>query len=143
MEADQTAAKGGFDLAQLDTVTLANEGVVCTIFDPATEDDTEIKITVLGEDSDVYQREQRRLSVKNVDAALKGKRDRAERIVDQGEEHLPKLLAACTLGWEGITRGGQPFLFSKANALWLYENVPVVREQVRDFVRERANFLKR
>ena len=53
-----------------------------------------------------------------------------------------ELLVACTLNWAGIRAKGQPLPFSVDNARVIYAKLPWLREQVKAFIEDRANFLK-
>ena len=48
--------KGVIDLANIDTVKGANEGFDVQIYHPATNEDLGIVITVIGKDSDEFQK---------------------------------------------------------------------------------------
>lgn len=53
-------------------------------------------------------------------------------------------LAACTLGWSGLTDGGTPLEFSKAAAAKLYggEGMGWLRDQLYAAIEERTRFIK-
>jgi hypothetical protein len=55
---------------------------------------------------------------------------RTTRTSEQQDQHAIELIADCLLGWEGITNGGQPFPFTRDNAIALLTNCPWVREDV-------------
>lgn len=111
------------------------KGASLHIVHPATGEDTGIVITLLGTDSVEWKscaREIKNRTLRN------GKR----KLSDDEMEALPyEMLAAVTLGWEGLEEGGKPVKFSKEEAMRIYRDVPVIGEQVDKFVGERANFL--
>jgi len=138
---NEATAAAGFDLSALNTTTLSNKGFEVRIFNPKTQKETDIVITVLGQDSDLFKHVQRKQQARSLNAALKTGPRREERMVDAAEDNVSEMLAATTVGWTGALRDGVEFPFSHANALWLYENMPVVRDQVLEAQRDRANFL--
>lgn len=137
----------GMDLQALDTLALSNRGIEITIFNPKTDEDTDIKIRILGQDSDEYRKWQRKSAAQNMDTILRQatgggkKREAQETMIETAEERIPEQLAATTLGWSGVIRDGAEFPYSRANAIWLYTNYPLVRDQVLAAQRERSNFL--
>ena len=135
------ATGGGMDLAALDTSEMSNRGIEVRIFNPKTQKDTDIVITVLGQDSDAYRAVQREQQARSLNAALKTGPRREEGMVNAAEDNLPEMLAATTTSWVGILKDGKDYPFSKSNALWLYENYPLIRDQVLEQQRDRANFL--
>lgn len=134
----------GTDLSSLDTTALSNRGIEVTIYNPKTDEDTDIKIRILGQDSDEYRKWQRKSTAKNLSVVLQGnkrRRDVEETLLESAEDTIPQQLAITTLGWTGVLKDGKEFPFSQANAVWLYTNSPVIRDQVLAAQRDRANFL--
>jgi hypothetical protein len=130
------------DLSLLDTATAANEGFDVHIINPKTGDETNIIIKVLGQDSDVYREIQRKQQARSLNVAFKTQAQREMKLVQINEENQFQLLAATTVSWTGISRDGEEFPFSKENADWVYRNYPIVRDQVAEAQRDRANFIK-
>lgn len=137
-----------FDLKSLDTKSGANEGFELEIVHPATLEGTGLFITVLGEDSDTYRKhsneQQRRRLKKTV--------QRGVGAVDISVEDLDAdaltLLSACTKSWrmkdsDKVLYEGKEFPCNAANAQRLYEDLPAVRAQVDQAIRNRANFTAR
>jgi hypothetical protein len=135
------AVSGGMDLSVLDTSEMSNKGIEVRIFNPKTQKETDIVITVLGQDSDAYKDVQRKQQARSLNAALKTGPRREEGMVNAAEDNVPEMLAATTVGWTGMLKDGADYPFSKANARWLYENIPLIRDQVLEQQRDRANFL--
>lgn len=137
-----------FDLKALDTKSGANEGFEVEIIHPATLEGTGLCITVRGEDSDVYRKhsnlQQRRRLKKTIQRGIGGIDDAPEDM----EQDAIQLLAACTVSWRMKDNGkvmyeGEDFPCTAANAARLYESLPVVRAQVEQAIRNRANFTSR
>ena len=137
-----------FDLANLDTKTKANEGFEFEVIHPVTQEGTGFMITVLGEDSDVH----RSATVDNQRRRLKKTVKRGVDITDIPLEELEddalQVLALCTVRWRmkddsPVEYKGAPFPCSSANAALLYEEVPVIRQQAEQAIRNRANFTAR
>lgn len=145
------------DLSKLNTVEGANQGFELRLCDPATNDDLDIYITVLGRDSDEYRtlsntQQQKRISKMSRSGTFKA----GAVSTQEFERDALELLAAVTKSWrqvvkEGdqskelttLTVNGEELVFSKANAMRLYKEYPWVKEQVDAAVVDRANFLKR
>ena len=104
--------------------------------DALTHDGQEVTISVYGKDSDVARKAMKA-------AAQKAMNKRVQRAdLDSAIHSAASLLAACTAGWSGVTEGGQPVEFSTANACELYTKYHWLREQVDEFIGDRANFFK-
>src|SRR5678815_2274019 len=58
------------------------------------------------------------------------------------DNDLLEIYAACTLGWYGIAVDGVDLPCNKQNALLVYKRFRWVVDQVADFIRDRANFLR-
>jgi hypothetical protein len=130
----------GFDIATLEDEALNRPGVLTPVLDQAGEAIPGVSITILGVDSDVYQRciernQQRQLDQTQIAGRVKL---RAASLNNAAIETL----AHCTVAWEGITRAGAEFPCNFDNAVWLYKHVPWIKEQVSAFMGERANFLQ-
>jgi len=124
------------DLAKLDTLSPANEGVWMELEHPVTGEPLGIKIKVAGVDSDYYRKEMRRQQNKRL---KKGIRTIS---AEELENEVIELLVACTLDWEGIEYEGKVLECNKENARMIYKKFPWIREQVDNFINDRANFLK-
>ncbi len=135
--------KGTVDLAAIDTVKGANEGFDVQIYHPGTNEDLGISITVLGKDSDEFQKISRAQSKKRMAKLSKGGfRNTTQIPIEEIEQDGIELLAACTKGWAGVVIDGKPVSFSQAEAVNLYTRFPWIREQVDTAIGDRANFIK-
>lgn len=123
------------NLKKVDVVSAANKGATVDIVDPVTGDVTGAKITVVGSDSDLYRKAQRKILNKRLNEK-KGK-TRAEEL----EAESLELLAQCTTGWEGIEDDGTPLTFSIDAARKLYKEFPFIKEQIDAAIADRALFL--
>jgi hypothetical protein len=81
---------------------------------------------------------------------IEGMKKRVKYSAAEDDKLAASTLAACTAGWENVPMGWvngtddeTPAPFSKENAEKLYDNEGVfwVRDQVNEFIDERANFL--
>lgn len=63
--------------------------------------------------------------------------------VEAATEMSADLLAKMTKGWSGLTEGGEAIVFSEAKAKEIYIANSWLREQVNEFVDNRANFFKK
>lgn len=130
------------DLATLDTVAGANKGFDVKIYHPGTLADLGITITVLGKDSDEFQKISRRQQKKRLDRISKGGfRGATSLSSEETEKDGIELLAACTTGWTGVVIKGEDVPFSIDNAVDLYSKFPWIKEQVDTAIGDRANFL--
>lgn len=107
---------------------------------------TEVVINLFGMDSEAYQRSDRRSRQASRDAAFKRKGGLKPA---EEDDLVIEMLVECTAGWQGIPAGwvdgspnAEPIEFNRANCRRLYENRKFkwVREQVNDFISDRANF---
>lgn len=137
-----------FDLNDIDTKKLSEAGVALQIkrldgtplVNAAGES---VTITLLGPDSAKYRALTRESIKKRLDRRVTGASDVTMDDLDQIERETIEILVVCTVGWTGVrTPEGETIACTQDNARRLYENYPVVREQVDAFVGNRANFLQ-
>ena len=137
-----SSKKKTVDLAAIDTVKGSNEGFDVQIYHPGTNEDLEISISVLGKDSNAFQKVSRAQNKKRMTKMQKGGfRNVATVPIEEIEQDGIDLLAACTTGWTGIMIDGKEIAFSKDNAVMIYERFPWVKEQVDTAIGDRANFI--
>jgi len=130
------------DLTELKLASADSEGVKMELYHPIDETsfDPPVFITVVGMDSDVYQKAQLELRNRQFKKMQKRNRLRFEMTAEETEQNAIDLLARCIMGWENIEWGGKPLPFSYENAKKLLgENW--IREQVDTFIGDRANFM--
>lgn len=134
------------DLAALDTVKGSNAGFEVSIYNPATNEDLGLFITVLGKDSDEFQKVSRAQQKKRMEKISKGGFRNANVPIEAMESDGLQLLAAVTKSWrqgdkQTVTLDGQELACTKENAVALYERFPWIKEQVDTAVGDRANFI--
>jgi hypothetical protein len=119
-------------------------------FDFDGDGNTTAAITVVGKNSQQYKDADRALTrVALKKSAVRGrpldlKKDSdSEEFIDSRDATNIGLAVAATVGWYGLTNGGETFEYSAANAKLLYTNHSVVREKVLAAIENGANFLKR
>lgn len=124
------------DLNEIKIADKSEEGEILTILHPVTFAETDIKIRLAGSDSARYRNKVKKLAEKE-----RGKRSKTINL-DAAERQGAEILAACTLDWKGIQRGGVTVPFSYENAVELYSdpNLRWLREQVDEFIADRTNF---
>lgn len=128
----KTAQAAGFDLSLFDTKIKSEQGEEVQIVHP-THGATDIRIRVLGRDSEKVKAHIKRMNL----------RRNAGRTVNKNEEREgAEFLASITLGWSGITRNGEPYEHTHDNAVDLYMNYDLVSTQVAAFVFDQTNFLQ-
>lgn len=152
-------AKGKvIDLASLDTIKGSNDGFDVRLYDPGTNEDIDIVISVLGQDSDEFQKVNRAQSKRRMAKVQKGGFRNTNISVEEVDHNRIELLAACTTGWKTlavkdekgdrievkptILLDGKELEFSIDNAESLYTRFPWIREQVDVAIGDRANFIK-
>lgn len=132
------------DLSTLDTAELANQGAALELRDPAgnpvlQDDGSPVTLTLLGEDSDVVTQ----ISNRNANQFLRGSAGAGQAItVEMSRTNEINKFAAATVAWSGIVVDGEPVKFSADAAKALYRRFPWIRDQVRAFIGDRANFTK-
>jgi hypothetical protein len=125
------------EISKFDTAEKSREGVWIVLTDLSTGKKSDARIKILGMDSEAFD---------------EAKTDQAREMADHVEagnkvtpafrrECTCRLLAACTVGWDGLTDGGAPLEFSRKAAFDLYMRMPAIREEVNREMGDRANFV--
>lgn len=130
------------DLNNLKPV-LANEGAVMQVIDPDTEEPIEgMTITLLGQDSDLYEK----LSLKRSQAAL-NRMSKGKKVVDMDAEKLQDAIledtVALTVDWTGFELNGKELKPTPDNIRKVYKGWKFIKEQAQEFVAERSNFFRK
>jgi hypothetical protein len=132
-----------FDLGE---IASASAEADLTVMHPVTGAKTDIVITLLSSDNPVVKERQRR----HFKGVLKAQREkREEEILDDVDENELAVLVAATVRWkcadseDEIKFKGKLLPCSAENARKVYAEVPAIAEQVRLFITQRANFMKR
>lgn len=124
------------DLNDINLTEAAEIGAELILEHPVTGEPLDIVIHLAGTDSSAYRMKQKEITGKRIAKMARGKKpDFAA-----SDSEACELLAACTLGWDGILEGGEEVKFSKESAKNLYMEHNWIREQVDLFIGDRANF---
>jgi len=141
------------DLGDMDTVAGANGGFDVELYHPATNADIGIIITVLGKDSDEFQKVTRQQNKKRIDKLSKSG-FRSGKVAPPSQDQMDadglELLASCTIGWRAVEEesfgtlllDGEEIPFSTENAKKIYSRFPWIKEQIDIAIGDRANFIK-
>lgn len=138
-----------FDLAQVDTKTLAETGVNMPVKSLdgrplIARNGQPVVITLLGSDSAKY-RSLTRVQVRKRMEQMAGNKHNVltEADMDETDRDVLDVLVACTVGWSNVLdTSGQDIPFGEDNVRKLYGAYPVVREQAESFISDRANFIQ-
>ena len=123
------------DLASLEP---AHEGAEMQVRHPGTNAPIDgMVVTLLGMDSEPALRAQRVATNRRLKQGIAKMKLSAEELDSDGLD----LLTALTVSWRGIEWDGKPYPCTPENARSLYTKLRWLREQVDEFVGERANFL--
>jgi hypothetical protein len=130
-----------FDLNLLKPV-MADDGAVLNIVHPETEEVIEgMTITVLGQDSKIY----RKLQLGKQQAAL-NRMSKGKKVLDLDAEKLSEDsiddLVKITIGWTGLSLDKKELEFTPENVRTVYTEWAWIKEQVQEFVGNRANFFR-
>lgn len=123
----------------------ATEARPLILVDPSTGDDLvndgkPIRIFVEGPDTPRMIAVDRKIQQRRLRVAQRTKKIDLD-VEDIETETLERIVASIT-GWENIATGGKPLAYSPEAARDLCEKVPIIRDQVDMFYRDRGNFLK-
>ena len=129
--------------AELDTRAKATEGVEIEIMKPDGET-SGIFIKVLGQDSDAYTKIKEKQDRARVRMISKGGRSAVDGMFDTSKTNEMELVTACCLGWRHTNGKGMPFQIGADEDATrkFFERYPVVYDQVRVGIADRANFTK-
>ena len=135
---------GSMDLDHASAVAdRENDGVILHVKDecgePAYTNERPVTITVAGSYSHRYQRafeaQRRRI--------VRGRRGLSEdEMVDRMVQQALDLVVACVVAWDGFTDHGQPFPFTKTNAVKLFQAAPWILRQVEGAMEDHERFFK-
>lgn len=132
------------DLSRFNVSKMAEKGANLELLDPEDEplfygeDKKPVTIKLLGTDSKTWRNLNRDRSR---ELSFKMQKKRNKQIdFTMSDEDTCEMLAACTLGWEGIDEKDKPIEFSKEAAYEMYMDHLWIREQVDAFIADRANF---
>lgn len=131
-----------FDLSSLNTTKTGDEGAVLHLLHPATDEplylDEEKKkpvtITLYGADSTRFRNLNSRLA-----RQVQGKKGKPS--IEAVEEATTAQLVGITKDWENMIFGGELTEFTNQKVTNVYDEYRWIREQVSNFITDRANFL--
>lgn len=124
--------------ARFSTDKANSEGVRCILRDPATDDDLydgdePVAIWVVGRDSKEYKRYQ-----SETESKYRGKK---APYGGKARALALELLARCTKKFDNLSIKGEPVEMDTDSIVEFYKAVPWAKEQVDEFIHDRANFL--
>jgi hypothetical protein len=131
------------DLTKLDTRRASDEGARLHLVwegRPLMDGDQPVTITVLGQDSKIYEREHHRITGQRIGSRRRALNGSPE-VSEKAEQEAIDLLAACTVSWENIALNGSPLECTWQNARDLYMQFKWIREQVDAFIHDRSEYL--
>jgi len=129
--------ENNMDLSTLDVKAVAEEGATLEVRHPVTGNLIDgMSVKVLGTDSATY-----RNAVKARIRRAANQRKKQDFDPDKAERDALELLADLTVGWDGVELDGEPLKCTRENCIMVYGRFPWLREQVDEFVADRANFL--
>ncbi len=135
-----SAQPDGLELEALDTRAGANAGFWLRLREPGKGKPVPARLRLLGMDSDRYREKSWELQRRRQQEAAE---DPAGRLTPQQvEERTRELVAACTVGWEGLRVKGEELKYSgEPSAIELFRRWPWIFEQAHAAILDRANFL--
>ena len=128
------------DLSSLDTVAGSEEGAWMEVCHPVTGEPLDggtVRIKLAGPDSKVY----RHALNSGINRRLVKNANKMQQTVEMSEADAIQVLAKATMDWKNLHLDGEDVKFSKEAALDIYRTIPWIKEQVDEFLNERANFL--
>lgn len=130
-----------FDLNSLKPVK-ADDGAILEVVHPESEEIIPgMTITLLGQDSKVYRKIQLAKQQAALNRIAKGKKAvdlDAEKLAEDSIDDLVKL----TVAWSGFTLDGAALDCTSENVKRVYSEWDWIKEQVAEFVANRANFFR-
>jgi len=126
------------DFKKFDIAKDSNNGAEMQVIHPGTGSEIEgCTIRLMGSDSDVYRKEIKKRAEKSLNSKSRNKKID----LDEAELKGAQLLARLTVSWKGIDEGKTAIECTFENAVKLYLEHRWLREQVEEFIGERANFM--
>lgn len=135
-----STAAPSFDFASRDVAAKAEEGAELEVLDPANGEPVGAFIILAGADSSAHRKATAAIAKRRMNG-VKGFRAKSFD-PEKFEAESIEVLAACTLGWKGVFLDGSPLACSRDNAIMMYTRFPWLREQVDQFISDRAAYLQ-
>lgn len=129
----------------LSTLKIDSEAADLVLNNPKTGEKTDMVLHCVGTDSEQFKAIDRALAKKRMlDAQKKGGMKRVIQQADFAdiEEDDCQRLAACITGWKNIFENDAELEYSQKNCIHILKEYPWIKDQVTEFVSERANFIK-
>lgn len=134
------------DLSKFNVTQQAEVGADLELLDPNDEPLTyksgkkekPVTIKLLGTDSKIWRNKNREFKRKITSKMVRNKAKNVD--YSMSEEETCEMLAACTIGWEGIDVNKEKLEFSTEAAYQMYMDHLWIREQADTFIGDRANF---
>lgn len=128
-------------MADLSKLKLSNDSIEMPLCSPVDGAKLEgIKLFVIGQDSKEFQTKVRALKQKAIKKAPKG--DLSKLNAEDDEEIALQIIACSLTGWDGIEENGKTLEYNEDNAVYLLKEYPWVRDQIKEYISDRANFIK-
>ena len=147
LNAAQTLAVAGFDIANLSAATARVTFDVPVIFDADGEPVAGIKI--VGKNSDEYRKESHAVRAEGYKKSAKRKTAidastdaGADQLVNTIDGNQKRLVLAVAVDWYGFTSNGAPVPFDKDLVAAAFEKYPTWQDRVAAALENDANFLK-
>jgi hypothetical protein len=124
-----------YSLDQLNTAKAADEGKWLELEHPVSGEPLDMHLKLLGSDSDAYKKTMRKQQDRHLKKGLR------KLTSEQVEADSTELIVSCTVDWKNMQENGDDLEFTKENVRRVYKTYDFVREQAREFVEDRSNFL--
>ena len=138
-----------FGSAEFDLRDAADDGAWCQLLHPVkrdelgVEDDAPVRIRIQGVDSMGFEKTiAKTAAFRSNEPGQRGQMSEKRLLVltEQAAKYQARELAEITIDWENIDWDGAVFPFNKENAVKMYARYKWIREQLIEFIAERANY---
>ena len=138
-----------FGVPEFDLRDAADDGAWCQLIHPVdrvelgVEDDAPTRIKIQGVDSIGFEKTIfKTQALRFNDPVQRGQmsQKRMELFAEQAAKTQARELAEITIDWENIDWDGEVFPFNKENAVKMYVRFKWMRDQLMEFIAERANY---
>ena len=133
------------DLSRFNVEKMAERGADMELLDPVDdqlldEKGKPVTIKLLGTDSKAWRNHNRDVQRKRISQMVTRKKKNID--YTSTDEEVCEMLSICTIGWHAVGDDKGDIEFSVEAAYELYLNNLWIREQVNEFIGDRANFFK-
>lgn len=126
----------GLDLADLSTQS--HDSSTLSILHPVTGEPVGLEITLASPDSAHYRKVEQQVKDRNLRLVRKSRSGTLSAAAL--EAGATDILVGAVLSWEGAKWGGTELECNEQNVRQVYESLPFIREQVDEYLGDRANF---